>query len=362
MPTIIGIAVLFFALLVWRLMRRPKSPGEEFPTEDRATLTAAAPSPRPAPAAPRTMLEEPEHEQTAEPEPVLERATIVPEPEIPAPPRATMAPPPAAPPPPPAAPAPRAGGMPSFADTALTDTRQIDLEGGDALAEADFHLAYGLYDEAILLLTQAITRDPNRTDVRTKLAEAYFSANRGPEFLDTARALKGQLDATGWEKIAVLGRQLFPNEALFGGSGKAQPAPAGEAASAPRAPAASSNTIAFDMPAAAPKPAAAPPPAAKPESASIPFEIGALDLDTPLEASSAHTATSAEGLDLESHISIDDSSMGGGDEASTKLDLARAYIDLGDNDMARGLLTEVVQQGSAEQKAQAEELMRKLPA
>lgn len=352
LPAVIAIAVLFFAVLVWRLMRRPKSPGEDFPTDDSATLSAGASSARPA----RTVIPDVEPEPpAAEPEPVLERATILPEPEIPEPPqRVTIPPPPAAAPPPPPAPAPKPMGMPSFSDTALTDTRQIDLEGGDALAEADFHLAYGLYDEAILLLTQALTRDPNRNDVRTKLAEAYFSANRGQEFLDTARALKGKLDATGWEKIAVLGRQLFPSEALFGGSGKAQPAPSGEVASAPRAP---SNTLSFDMPAAPP-----PPPAKPAESASVPFELGSLDLDTPLETSSTSpSATSAQGLDLESHISIDESGMGG-DESSTKLDLARAYIDLGDNDMARGLLSEVVQQGTSEQKQAAEELMRKLPA
>src|SRR5581483_11938417 len=296
-PAVIAIAVLFFAILVWRLMRRPKSPGDDFAMDNSATLTST-PSARPAPAAARAVVvEEP---PPAEPEPVIERATIMPEPEIPEPPQRVATPPPVASPPPAAAPAAKPS-MASFSDTALTDTRQIDLEGGDALAEADFHLAYGLYDEAILLLTQALTRNPNRTDVRTKLAEAYFSANRGQEFLETSRALKGQLDAAGWEKIAVLGRQLFPNEALFGGSGKAQPAPSGEAATAPRAP---NNTIPFDV-SAAPKPAA-PPSAAKPaESASIPFELGSLDLDTPLEASSTQpTATSAEGLDLESHISI----------------------------------------------------------
>ncbi len=349
-PVLAIAAALILALLIWRLVRRPKSPGEDFATPDLATLpptsarTVTAPARAPEPA--RFAREEPAparaapiFEEPAAPEPT---EAIFPEPMAAA--AATTA---AAT----AAAATPAAAAPSFVDTALTETRQIDLEGGDALAEADFHLAYGLYDEAILLLTQAITRDPGRTDVRTKLAEAYFSANRGPEFMETARSLKERLDPAGWEKIAVLGRQLFPNDALFGGSGKAQTqgagAPAGETAHAP--------------PRSESRPAPAPPP---PAAASIPFDLEPLDFNTSIEPAPVGGSAMGggdAGVDLESRVNLDDPALGG-DEATTKLDLARAYIDLGDNDMAKGLLSEVVQQGSSEQKQAAEELMRKLPA
>ena len=53
----------------------------------------------------------------------------------------------------------------------------------------------------------------------------------------------------------------------------------------------------------------------------------------------------AEGL-------LDDS-----DEVSTKLDLARAYIDMGDPEGARNILEEVMEEGSAEQKREAETLV-----
>ncbi len=49
-----------------------------------------------------------------------------------------------------------------------------------------------------------------------------------------------------------------------------------------------------------------------------------------------------------------------GDETSTKLDLARAYVDMGDNEMARALLDEVVQHGNAQQKQQAQALIARL--
>ncbi len=45
------------------------------------------------------------------------------------------------------------------------------------------------------------------------------------------------------------------------------------------------------------------------------------------------------------------------DENTTKLDLAKAYIDMGDGDGARSILGEVLNQGNEEQKKQAAELM-----
>jgi pilus assembly protein FimV len=52
--------------------------------------------------------------------------------------------------------------------------------------------------------------------------------------------------------------------------------------------------------------------------------------------------------------------LSGTDEAATKLDLAQAYIDMGDSDGARDILNEVVSEGSAEQKNEAEEMLSRL--
>lgn len=48
------------------------------------------------------------------------------------------------------------------------------------------------------------------------------------------------------------------------------------------------------------------------------------------------------------------------DEAATKLDLARAYIDMGDSEGAKEILSEVSQEGNEEQKREAEELLKRL--
>jgi pilus assembly protein FimV len=52
--------------------------------------------------------------------------------------------------------------------------------------------------------------------------------------------------------------------------------------------------------------------------------------------------------------------LDGTDEASTKLDLARAYIDMGDVDGAKDILGEVAKEGSDAQKAEANELLGSL--
>jgi pilus assembly protein FimV len=48
------------------------------------------------------------------------------------------------------------------------------------------------------------------------------------------------------------------------------------------------------------------------------------------------------------------------DEVSTKLDLARAFIDMGDAEGARGSLDEVLNEGNDAQKAEAQELMKQV--
>jgi pilus assembly protein FimV len=48
------------------------------------------------------------------------------------------------------------------------------------------------------------------------------------------------------------------------------------------------------------------------------------------------------------------------DEAETKLDLAAAYVDMGDPDGARSILNEVLDEGSEEQRKRANDLLASL--
>lgn len=80
---------------------------------------------------------------------------------------------------------------------------------------------------------------------------------------------------------------------------------------------------------------------------------GALDLDMDFDLEGSEDAT----VMLEED-SLGESLSAEGDEVATKLDLARAYIDMGDSDGAKGILEEVIAEGSDTQKAEAEELLK----
>ena len=98
----------------------------------------------------------------------------------------------------------------------------VALDQGDPLAEADFHMAYGLYDQAAELVQIAISREPDRRDLRLKLLEVFFVWGNKDRFMQTARELAATRDKAlpgEWEKIVIMGRQIAPEDPLFSASG-----------------------------------------------------------------------------------------------------------------------------------------------
>ena len=163
-----------------------------------------------------------------------------------------------------------------------------------------------------------------------------------------------------------------PAEPQSGVPGIGAPGLAGDAAEAP-ADMASSIDFDFELPdsgAAAPPAEATPAaaeeqPAAAAESGGIDFDF---NLDLPAEggAAPAEEAPSAP-LDL-SAISLDLGAPGEEaaapdahwQEVATKLDLAKAYQEMGDKDGARELLNEVLKEGDAAQQEQAQTMLTAL--
>jgi pilus assembly protein FimV len=81
-------------------------------------------------------------------------------------------------------------------------------------------------------------------------------------------------------------------------------------------------------------------PAAKPAAAVEPkLDLGAISLDLGAPAAAAPTE---------------------GDDVATKLELAKAYEEMGDKEGARELLAEVAKEGNAEQQARARDMLAKL--
>src|SRR6185295_3530581 len=56
----------------------------------------------------------------------------------------------------------------------LSNQTVINLDQADAVADADFHMAYGLYDQAAELVQKALEASPNRRDLKLKLLEVFF--------------------------------------------------------------------------------------------------------------------------------------------------------------------------------------------
>jgi pilus assembly protein FimV len=117
----------------------------------------------------------------------------------------------------------------SIEDTLSSETA-LNLEQADPLAEADFHMAYGLYDQAADIVKLAIERDTTRRDLKLKLLEVYFVWGNKDAFLDVARDLGRSRDraaAGEWDKVVIMGRQIAAEDPLFAGSGGGGAAAAG---------------------------------------------------------------------------------------------------------------------------------------
>ncbi|RTB90999.1 FimV/HubP family polar landmark protein [Pseudomonas aeruginosa] len=282
----------------------------------------------------------------------------------------------------------------------------------DALGEADIYIAYGRFNQAAELLQNAIYDEPQRSDLRLKLMEVYAEMGDREGFarqenelreiggaqpqveqlksrypamvavaavagLDFADLAETPVDAKG-DGLGDFSLDLDAPEdklsdddfllSLNDDAAAAAPADNGfgldtEAADEPSL----SLPDDFDL-SLADEPAEPAVPAKSEDSfaaqldeVSAQLDELASNLDEPKNAApsfSAEDAAIASTLDGESDDDFD--FLSGADEAATKLDLARAYIDMGDSEGARDILDEVLAEGNDSQQAEARELLERL--
>lgn len=97
-------------------------------------------------------------------------------------------------------------------------------------------------------------------------------------------------------------------------------------------------------------------------------DLESLEIDSELSVPGAGLAglaaegvqSDSEELDAADTSATDVSDFSGGDQVATKLDLARVYVDMGDADEARSILSEVLKQGDDHQKQEAQTLLDSL--
>jgi len=104
----------------------------------------------------------------------------------------------------------------------LSSQTVINLDQADPIAEADFHMAYGLYDQAADLISKALKADPGSRALKLKLLEVYFVWGNKESFLEGATALKSEIrGGADWDKVVIMGKQICPDEPLFAGAASA---------------------------------------------------------------------------------------------------------------------------------------------
>ncbi len=110
------------------------------------------------------------------------------------------------------------GAVESLEDTFSSETA-INLDQSDPVAEADFHMAYGLYDQAADLINGALSVEPERQDLLAKLCEIYYVWGNRDAFIDAATRMKAVAggDNADWGKVVIMGQQIAGDHEMFSG-------------------------------------------------------------------------------------------------------------------------------------------------
>lgn len=101
-------------------------------------------------------------------------------------------------------------------------------------------------------------------------------------------------------------------------------------------------------------------PAAEPDAFAAELNDVNAELDRLSQSIAEPTFTEADAAMGDDLGEDDFDFLAGTDEAATKLDLAQAYIDMGDNDGARDILNEVLTEGDEKQRGEAKEMLSHL--
>ena len=280
----------------------------------------------------------------------------------------------------------------------------------EVLAQIDIDLAYGRYQRAIKALEQAIKQAPDQMTLRMKLLEVYAETADQQAFDQQAEQLQALGDAEIDSRIAALKKRLIEEQQSAAPASVVAPIATPPApvifATVPEVSVASTSAehqllpdFDFnpqDLPATSIKSAEMQPAVkeemvftldddvdfgkeleqmeaslrtaetAQPKAGDAQPKAGELldaldfpELDDVVSGSvpSAGMSSDEWNMDFNGELGFDSSDM---DEVETKLDLARAYLDMGDKEGARDILGEVVAEGSSDQQQQAKDLLAKL--
>ena len=242
------------------------------------------------------------------------------------------------------------------------DTSADRGKATDPISEAGIYLTYGHHDQAERVLASAILSEPTRTDLKLKLLEVYQAQGELEKFEQTADQLSTSLsvDSSEWLSVVQMGRALSSNSPLFTATPLSDRDADNEIASDGDT---LTEEIGIDLELEEPgvemvTPAISSPPDVQPDvtprSSSTDLEFSEEPANPPVEETVYGPSVSDTDDSTEDPDNTDSMDVG------TRLDLARAYIEMGDNSAAKNMLNEVVQHGDSDQKASAQAMLMTL--
>jgi len=282
-------------------------------------------------------------------------------------------------------------------------------ETSDVIGEADIYISFGTYDKAESLLKNAVASEPKRSDLRLKLLEVYVGMENLKAFDKQLSELAGLRDAGATERAQEMRHKIsgasddlistaptaitasvsddhktdfdldFDTEPASGLASdldfdldldfdhdeghKEESTQKSPKVSMNDAPTVQQRAIDISEMKTAVTPAVKVAEATTEARESLDLDLSGLDAE--LEAfdaiDSSPTATSAaiavDAPTPETKLDEEFDFLADADEAATKLDLARAYIDMGDKEGAKDILQEVIEEGQDAQKNEARKLL-----
>ena len=259
--------------------------------------------------------------------------------------------------------------VPSIPDEPPSETTNTDDSGygeslltgyandqtlADAVAEADIYVAYGRHQHALDTLEAASSAEPSNASGLLKMLEIYLSLDRVQEAEELIPIIEATGDLVAYS--AAVERLNSTDAVLTGVSQRDDLLTDGAETSTIEASSElvteSDGTEAMDGKGAAD----ASPKLDTPEDTSSSSGDDSLSIDLEFAEDVAEASPgNLEGA-LDSEVPAIDE-----DAIDTNLELARAYIDMGDHEGAKELLDSVLAKGDLSQQAAAQELLKTLP-
>lgn len=243
-------------------------------------------------------------------------------------------------------------------------------------------------------LLNALAIDPTDLNAHLNVLE-YFYTRRDPEKFEAAAeamyAQVGDPQVAEWQGALLMGADICPTHPLFSGVG--HDVPSGDfsnpfASHSFDTPASVDHDLSFGRATDMPTPLAVP---VVPSDADFDFDLVdaksqsaqsndelSFDFDLDMDTTSTPNATHLDvpsldipmmdrpstsvssSMDSTQQMPVLTTDFLGDDAVATKIDLARAYLDMGDADGARSMLEEVLTEGSAGQREEASKLLSEI--